>query len=760
MRLRQRSGITGPNGASLEYPLSTARFIAPLKNTLIPSAGYGPATFTRTTTATYFDNEGMLKEVRTGAARFTGARRVGNLFPSSENFAFGWLATGSSIIGTNVMKVNSGTQPAYLYLNPAISVIANRLYTVKFRVIFNNHSVFQLCASSTGFGTGQFVNFDLQQSSLSATGCTAKITMVSTNTADLEATFLATVTTSSFVGVLAFETSLASARLASFTSDGTHSVYVVHAQCEDVTGQADQTASEYVHSGRVRPNYLTYTEDFTSSVWSNTNTTVTQNSIANPIDGRVNATKLQATSTSATLMSQNVVATGSTQTLSFYMKQGSGVAEANSFGIYNLTTLNWVVKASLNYSTKVVTISNGSGTINVTDVGSGWLLVNVTISGVTIGNSLSARIGFVNNSETSGVFCYVYGPSLVIDSSSTSYTPVGADYDPHGSGADGVKYFNTNKDGTPIPSGYIKGYLNEGARTNNLLWCRDLTNAAWVKTTMTTALTSTGICGQASAATRLTATAGNATCLQTFTMASAARTFSAYVKRITGTGTINITRDNGTSWTDITSLISTVDYTRVNIPGTSVTNPTCGFRIVTNGDAIDVDYCQDEAGVFQSNPISTTTTAVTRNYDILSYSTAGNLNDPTGTLLLSQKLNSSGNNGTVRTIATGVSISPLYKGNSGNYLFSADGTSNVGDIVWPTDTGIYKACIAWNTNSRKFTLNGSSVNTKTSYDGSWDGVSFFIGSSILGLENVYGNVSNVYLWSTALSDTNLRQITA
>lgn len=181
---------------------------------------------------------------------------------------------------------------------------------------------------------------------------------------------------------------------------------------------------------------------------------------------------------------------------------------------------------------------------------------------------------------------------------------------------------------------------------------------------------------------------------------------------------------------------------------------------MTNGDAIDVDYCQDEAGVFQSNPISTTTTAVTRNTDLLSYSTAGNLNDPTGTLLLSQKLNSSGNNGTVRTIATGVSISPLYKGNSGNYLFSADGTSNVGDIVWPTDTDIYKACIAWNTNSRKFTLNGSSVNTKTSYDGSWDGVSFFIGSSILGLENVYGNVSNVYLWSTALSDTNLRQITA
>jgi hypothetical protein len=767
MRLRQRSGITGPNGASLEYPLSTARFIAPLKNTLIPSAGYGPATFTRTTTATYFDNEGMLKEVRTGAARFTGARRVGNLFPSSENFAFGWLATGSSIIGTNVMKVNSGTQPAYLYLNPAISVIANRLYTVKFRVIFNNHSVFQLCASSTGFGTGQFVNFDLQQSSLSATGCTAKITMVSTNTADLEATFLATVTTSSFVGVLAFETSLASARLASFTSDGTHSVYVVHAQCEDVTGQADQTASEYVHSGRVRPNYLTYTEDFTSSVWSNTNTTVTQNSIANPIDGRVNATKLQATSTSATLMSQNVVATGSTQTLSFYMKQGSGVAEANSFGIYNLTTLNLVVKASLNYSTKVVTISNGSGTINVTDVGSGWLLVNVTISGVTIGNSLSARIGFVNNSETSGVFCYVYGPSLVIDSSSTSYTPVGADYDPHGSGADGVKYFNTNKDGTPIPSGYIKGYLNEGARTNNLLWCRDLTNAAWVKTTMTTALTSTGICGQASAATRLTATAGNAKCVQTFTMASAARTFSAYVKRITGTGTVNITRDNGTSWTDITALLSTSAYTRVNIPGTSVTNPTCGFRIVTSGDAIDVDYCQDESDSFATNPISTTTVAVTRNSDLLYYYSANNISFTAGSALCNFSTEDSGSltSRQMTTLATETNGKIIYSnpGDSHGLIRTYDGTNVLSSLgTFRNDRILKKATVSWSGTTLTNISEGSLSVSSGAFNGTMGSGSYlYIGTFSTATGSVlFGNIKDVYIWSNALTNNQMRQIVA
>ena len=33
-------------------------------------------------------------------------------------------------------------------------------------------------------------------------------------------------------------------------------------------------------------------------------------------------------------------------------------------------------------------------------------------------------------------------------------------------------------------------------------------------------------------------------------------------------------------------------WTRVVIPAATVTNPIIGFRIVTNGDAIDVDYVQ------------------------------------------------------------------------------------------------------------------------------------------------------------------------
>ncbi len=107
-----------------------------------------------------------------------------------------------------------------------------------------------------------------------------------------------------------------------------------------------------------------------------------------------------------------------------------------------------------------------------------------------------------------------------------------------------LKYFTDN-----ILRMAGSGLLIEDARTNVCLWNRDLTNAAWVKTTMTAALDQVGADGGINAASSLLATAGNATALQSITLASSARAQSAYIKRLVGTGTINMTMDNGTTWT-------------------------------------------------------------------------------------------------------------------------------------------------------------------------------------------------------------------
>jgi hypothetical protein len=80
-----------------------------------------------------------------------------------------------------------------------------------------------------------------------------------------------------------------------------------------------------------------------------------------------------------------------------------------------------------------------------------------------------------------------------------------------------------------------------------------------------------------------------------------------------------MTMDNGATWTAITV---TAGWTLVSIPTQTLTNPTVGFQIVTNGDAIAVDFVQNENGVFATSPIVTTTVSVTRALDVVSMLTS------------------------------------------------------------------------------------------------------------------------------------------
>lgn len=762
MRERQRTG-TGGGSLETQAPFSSATFKLPLTNTLAPVGGYGPATFTRSTTATVFDNEGILKEVRAGAARFTGARRVANSCPSSENF--------------NGFSLNQSTAVAYSGALPpnvasAISLVANSTNNAHYASISlfwtGKNQVFscyvkagtisKVLIANASFARGVFFNLNTGTVEGTIGSLTSTITAVN------DGWFKLTVAHTSG-GANTFSISGYITYTGTFVSTWTYqldggSIHVTGMQMEDVTGQSDQTPSEYVSVGTTPPNLLTYTEDLTNSVYSNTNTTITRNSIANPIDGVVNATKVEATSAAATSLSYqaNGIGSASGMTCSIYIKKGSGATDANRFYLRNDTTATNIVSATVDFDAG----TTNAGTL--TSVGSGWYkLVLSSASGFSNGDNISIYLGFIGNSETANEFCYVYGPTLVQGVSDPTYTPVGAAYDPHGSGADGVKYFKTNKDLTSISPSLLKGYLTEGAATNNLLWNRDLTNAAWTKSNMTTALTATGIDGQANAASVLTATAGDATCLQPRTLASAARSFSAYVKRRTGTGTISITRDGGTTWTDITNSIITGTYLRVYIENTSVTNPSCGFKITTSGDAIDVDYCQDEDNNLASNPIATTTTPVTRNQDVLYYPMAGNITGTSSTALADFSFNernlnlllqgyalSFGSNGRI------IYNNPTIPGTT-TYLY--DGTNAVSGIGFLRTFGnLVKTCVSWGTNKRIISAGNFTVSS-LSFDGTMDNTgTLYVGSeSGSSVGRLFGNVRGIYTWSSELTDTQMKQ---
>jgi hypothetical protein len=161
-----------------------------------------------------------------------------------------------------------------------------------------------------------------------------------------------------------------------------------------------------------------------------------------------------------------------------------------------------------------------------------------------------------------------------------------------------------------------KGMLVEGARTNRALHSRDLTQAAWAATNVTVARNQVGIDGLANSACSLTATAGNGTVLQAVTDGSKARYFSVWIKRITGTGTVEVTLDNGSTWTAVTV---TSAYTRVGATQT-LANPTVGVRLVTDTDAVAVDFAQLEDAAYPSSPIATAGSSATRAADVVTAS--------------------------------------------------------------------------------------------------------------------------------------------
>jgi len=170
------------------------------------------------------------------------------------------------------------------------------------------------------------------------------------------------------------------------------------------------------------------------------------------------------------------------------------------------------------------------------------------------------------------------------------------------------------------------------SQTELTLWNRDLTNAAWTATTCTVVKNQVGADGVAASASSLTASAGNATVLQAITSGSAARTMGAYVKRITGTGEIDITQDNGATWT---SIPITGAYAFYTLPTATLANPTVGFRIVTNGDAIAVDFVSERTAAFIADVIPTTTVTVTQAADSFSIPTAAWFSSAGGTLAFS-----------------------------------------------------------------------------------------------------------------------------
>ena len=159
---------------------------------------------------------------------------------------------------------------------------------------------------------------------------------------------------------------------------------------------------------------------------------------------------------------------------------------------------------------------------------------------------------------------------------------------------------------------YYDGVTTAKAEENLLLRSQDY-SATWTVTNLTPVTGKTAP-DTTSTATEFTATAANAVLTQGFTAIAGSYTFSVFLRRVTGSGDIQIAADNGT-WTTkvITGTWARYDVTQTVAAGSK----TAGVRVVTDTDAIEIWGAQLEQRDAVTSYTPTTTQPITNYIPVL-----------------------------------------------------------------------------------------------------------------------------------------------
>ncbi len=500
---------------------------------------------------------------------------------------------------------------------------------------------------------------------------------------------------------------------------------------------------------RVRNRVATTSEDFSNASWLTIGTLskVGNTTVVGPSGANVTVMEVSFGANATSFLYQVVASLGA-----------AGTA-AGSVWVRTVTGSTTVRTAPSNLPTSAISVDTTWKRIGAIETGSGTTFAAVWNNAG--GTSANVYVYAAQNED-------VTGQSNQNPSEYVSVGVLSAPY--HGASVDGVKYFTTlngntvasnvvtEATGAAISASTLLGYQAEGARTNYALWSRDLTNAAWVSGGggIATAKTATGADGVANSATTLTASGANGTLLQTITRASVQRITGCYIKRRTGSGTINMTQDNGATWTVVSP---TASWSAVAIPAATLANPIIGFQIVTSGDAIDVDFVMHEEAAFVSSPIPATTVSVTRNADVLLYPATGNGGDTAGSCYaeVTQPASTTG----YVVMMSGSANVALFT-NVGTQVRCFDGTNNnAGATYTPSITAPVKIAAAWGqTASTMQTAASGATAAATAFDGTmaFSG-NLHVGSNAGTNQFVFGTIRNVRLYNRALANAQLQAMT-
>ena len=683
----------GGGGGGPVLPPAGRTMLANLKSSLILDEGTGGPTWSRATKAWGFNELGYLEEIASGCAFFGGARLVRNTVRTkSEDLSNAtWVKTNLTVTGTNVLVCSNSTADNSINqaTDTSVPTILGQYfrYSIRAKRVAGGVSFVQIGGSSTSFGVTAFCTFSLVDGTYYAqSGVTANVTQISSDTYEFSVRLLCTATTpSSDVFYVSMQNGLSDTRKQLFVGDGIKSFEFLRAWSADVTNYDASYIPEYVSVGVVASPYFGAGID--GAKYFETDWQGAPIAAANLLGFRREAAATNNLLQSR-LFQSNVWASSLT---------GSELCVNGDFGV----STGWTAEAGW---------AIGAGVLTATATSANTYRAAGIISGKTY------TVSFEVVSRTAGLVSVTVGNQSVAvwRSAAGIYT-----YNVIGGASGNIE----------VKSSGFSGAVDNVSVKEAAVQCTQ----------------ATGIDGIANTATTLTATAADAIILQPITLASAARCASAYVKRRTGTGTISFTQDGGSTWTDITSLINSSTWSRVQITAT-LANPSVGFKIDTSGDAIDVDCVQNEAGAEATSPIVTTTAAVTRNGDSDTYQTASNWSDTAGTAYIEAQPWQWSVGGLLGSATNG-----LLESASNSGATAYDGT-NAANGPTGTPSGRKKLALRWTGATMDVSVGGV-IGTAGTYDGA-------MGLASLGIAvNSSGYFGPVAVWNYAMTDDEFKALT-
>lgn len=444
-------------------------------------------------------------------------------------------------------------------------------------------------------------------------------------------------------------------------------------------------------------------------------------------------------------------------------------------------------------------ISVDAGTYTVSFTGTGTITFSGAYSGSLVGTGVSNRVETTFSASAGTLTSTVSGSVLTAQcenvtgqavQSASEYVSNGVlSFPYHGTGADGVKYFWTQRDGTPITPVTQKGYLSEGQIQNLVTYSEQMDNASWVKSSVVSVTANNAQAPDGTTTAdlflRTTTSALEAilrkTCSQTI---NTIYTFSVYAKKLT----VNWVRlrnlatdssftllqqsaffdlDGGVLGTKGSGILASGMQSIGNgwyrcwitaLTSASIPNNYVDIAIATadntingiSGDSIYVWGAQLEKGV--SSYIKTTSSSITRNKDDLKfplilpeegsiYAEVSSVTSNVGSGIVSKELG----------------VGPInYHSDTG--VSFIDGTNtHVLTYGSPFSTGTRKIAARWSGTAgtmKVFKDGGASP------EGAYNGA--FVGGSeiLIGQNNFFGHIGNVKIWNRVLSDSELMSMTS